>query len=479
MANFVGVFGMGVMGQSLALNIARHGYSVSVYNRHGEVTEGFIKERVNGHPIYEKQIFATSSLKEFCESLEVPRKIILMVKAGTVVDAVTDSLLPYLETGDIVVDAGNSYYKDTERRISSYKSKGINFLGMGVSGGEKGALLGPSIMPSGDEKIYDKYLAKLLTDISAHTKDGSPCCDYIGPEGSGQYVKMVHNGIEYGDIQIIDEAYFIMKKLLGMSNSEMSDVFEEWNSGRLESFLIEITYKILREKDPETGEDLVDHILDEAAQKGTGMWTAIDGLEMHMPIPTMAEAVFARNLSAIKKERVAASKVFTDKPTAVVADKASFVADLEQAVYASKIVSYAQGFALMEKASAEHSWNLRLGDIALLWREGCIIRAKFLSRIKAAYGGSEKVTNLLMTDEFRDEMHAAIPGWRRVVVKAIEGGLYIPTLANSLMYFDGYTSDKLPANMCQAQRDWFGAHTFHRDDQPIEKSFHHRWENLE
>lgn len=474
MGSQVGVFGMGVMGQSLALNIANHGYSVSVYNRGEEKTVEFMDGRAKGYG----NVTATFSLEEFIASLERPRKVILMIKAGPVVDIVTKSLLPFLDKGDIVVDAGNSHYKDTNRRMSEYAEADIEFFGMGVSGGEKGALEGPSIMPSGNREIYDRYLSQILRDISAHTKDGTPCCDYIGPEGSGQYVKMVHNGIEYGDIQIIDEAYFIMKELLGMTNAEMADVFTEWNNGRLNSFLIDITAKILRVKDPMTGDDLVDHILDEAAQKGTGMWTAIDGLEMHMPIPTMAEAVFARNLSAIKPERVAASKVFVDKPEASVDDRDIFLADLEQAVYASKIVSYAQGFALMAAASNEHGWDLKLGDIALLWREGCIIRAKFLDRIKAAYGEGMPVVNLLTTAEFRDEIKAAVPSWRRVVTKSIAAGIYIPTIASSLMYFDGYTSERLPANICQAQRDWFGAHTFHRDDRPHDESFHHIWEEF-
>jgi 6-phosphogluconate dehydrogenase len=477
MSSYVGVLGMGVMGQSLALNIANHGYTISVFNRHGEATKDFMETRVKSQV---DLVTATYELKDFVDSLERPRKIILMVKAGPVVDRVTDDLLPYLEKGDVVIDAGNSYYKDTKRRMDHYSELGINFFGMGVSGGEKGALVGPSIMPSGDKSLYDNYLGKLLTDISAHTEDGSPCCDYIGPEGSGQYVKMVHNGIEYGDIQIIDEAYFIMKNMLGMTNAQMADTFETWNTGRLDSFLVEITYKILREKDSDTGDDLIDHILDEAGQKGTGMWTAIEGLEMHMAIPTMAEAVFARNLSAVKGERVSASQEFTEKSYFSVEDKDAMLADLEQAVYASKIMSYAQGFQLLEKASREHNWNLKLGDIALLWREGCIIRAKFLGRIKAAYDGAQgQVQNLMLTDEFKNEIKTAVPGWRRVVAKAIEAGLYIPTLANSLMYFDGYTSAKLPANLCQAQRDWFGAHTYHRDDQPHDLSFHHKWEELD
>ncbi len=476
MGSYVGVFGMGVMGQSLALNIANHGYAVSVYNRHDEATKDFMAGRVRTDQ-QRQLVTPTYDLEGFVQSLDRPRKVILMVKAGPVVDAVTDSLLPYLEKGDIVIDAGNTFYQDTERRMEAYAQKGINFFGMGVSGGEKGALEGPSIMPSGDRALYDNYLGKLLTDISAHTADGAPCCDYIGKGGSGHYVKMVHNGIEYGDIQIIDEAYFIMKNLLKMSNAQMADVFETWNKGRLDSFLIDITYKILREKDDLTEDDLIDHILDESGQKGTGMWTAQEGLEMHVAIPTMAEAVFARNLSAVKGERVAASLVFADKPVVSIEDRDAFLVDLEQAVYASKIMSYAQGFQLLDKASRQHDWGLKLGDIALLWREGCIIRAKFLGRIKSAYDEGD-VVNLMMTDEFRDEIKAAVPGWRRVVVKALEGGVYAPTLANSLMYFDGYTSEKLAANMCQAQRDWFGAHTYHRDDRPHEESFHHQWEQF-
>ncbi|OFK23695.1 NADP-dependent phosphogluconate dehydrogenase [Olsenella sp. HMSC062G07] len=475
MGNYVGVIGMGVMGQSLALNIANHGYAVSVYNRHGQVTKDFMDTRAKGHD----NITAAYELKDFVASLDAPRKVILMVKAGPVVDAVTDSLLPYLEKGDIVIDAGNSYFEDTKRRMEHYEELGVSFFGMGVSGGEKGALLGPSIMPSGDRDLYDRHLRTLLTDISAHTEDGSPCCDYIGPEGSGQYVKMVHNGIEYGDIQIIDEAYFIMKHMLGMTNAQMADTFEEWNNGRLDSFLVEITYKILRVKDPETGDDLIDHILDEAGQKGTGMWTAIEGLKMYLAIPTMAEAVFARNLSAVKGERVIAAGHFPERPHCDVQDKRGLLEDLEQAVYASKIMSYAQGFQLLAKASDEYGWDLKLGDIALLWREGCIIRAKFLGRIKAAYDNSQgKVQNLMLTDEFMEEIRVAVAGWRRVVAKAIEAGLYVPTIANSLLYFDGYTSEKLPANLCQAQRDWFGAHTYRRDDQPHDLSFHHPWEEL-
>lgn len=473
MANYVGVYGMGVMGQSLALNIAHHGYTTAVYNRDEIKTQEFVQERAKN----EANIEATYDLQTFVNSLESPRKIILMVKAGKVVDLVTESLLPYLDQGDIVIDAGNSFYKDTERRMEYYASKGIQFFGMGVSGGEKGALEGPSIMPSGNKELYDAYLGKLLCDIAAHTEDGDACCEYIGPKGSGQYVKMVHNGIEYGDIQIINEAYFMLKHICKLSNAEMADIFEKWNRGRLQSYLIEITYKILREKDPLTGNDLIDMILDEAGQKGTGMWTAMDALEKHQCIPTMCEAVFARNLSAMKQRRLEASKTFHEHPKAVCVDVDTFVDDLEHAVYASKIMSYAQGFELLQAASAEHEWNLKLGNIALLWREGCIIRAQFLGRIKRAYDEG-CVTNLMLTQEFKDEIAKAQTSWRRVVVAALESGLYIPTIANSLMYFDGYTTEVLPANLCQAQRDWFGAHTFKRVDKDHDQDFHHIWEEL-
>lgn len=480
MACFVGVYGMGVMGQSLALNISHHHYTLAVYNRDGDKTREFMQNKVQETD----QITPSYSLKDFVAALERPRKIILMVKAGTVVDLVTDGLLPYLEEGDIVIDAGNSFYKDTERRMKYYAEKGIKFFGMGVSGGEKGALLGPSIMPSGNKDVFNDHLKQLLKDIAAHTATGDSCCDYIGKGGSGHYVKMVHNGIEYGDMQIINEAYFMLKNVCGFSNAQIADVFEDWNRGRLQSYLVEITSKILRVKDPCGTGELVDAILDEAGQKGTGMWTAMDALEKHQCVPTMCEAVFARNLSAQKDERVYAAHEFGKQaggqnlsPKMSQEEINTFITDLEQAVYASKIMSYAQGFSLLQAASDTYQWNLDLGNIALLWREGCIIRAVFLERIKRAYDEG-KVVNLMLTDEFKDEIKSSVAAWRRVVIAGIGAGLYVPTIANSLLYFDGYTSEKLPANLCQAQRDWFGAHTFKRVDKPRSESFHHIWEQM-
>ena len=363
MACFVGVYGMGVMGQSLALNISHHHYTLAVYNRDADKTREFMQNKVQETD----QITPSYSLKDFVAALERPRKIILMVKAGTVVDLVTDGLLPYLKEGDIVIDAGNSFYKDTERRMKYYAEKGIKFFGMGVSGGEKGALLGPSIMPSGNKDVFNDYLKQLLKDIAAHTTTGDSCCDYIGKGGSGHYVKMVHNGIEYGDMQIINEAYFMLKNVCGFSNAQIADVFEDWNRGRLQSYLVEITSKILRIKDPCGTGELVDAILDEAGQKGTGMWTAMDALEKHQCVPTMCEAVFARNLSAQKDERVCAAREFGKQaggqnlsPKIPQEEISTFVTDLEQAVYASKIMSYAQGFSLLQAASDTYQWNLYL-----------------------------------------------------------------------------------------------------------------------
>lgn len=473
MANYVGVYGMGVMGQSLALNIAHHGYQVAVFNHFPDETKNFAASRAQN----EKLVHPTYDLREFLDSLEAPRKIILMVKAGDVVDSVTDELAEYLEPGDIVIDGGNSYYADTEMRMEKYAKKQIVFFGMGVSGGEKGALEGPSIMPSGNREIYTRYLEKMLATIAAHTQDGSSCCEYIGSGGSGHYVKMVHNGIEYGDIQIINEAYFLLKQLCHLSNPEIADIFERWNEGKLKSYLVEISSKILREKDPLSGNDLVDMILDEAGQKGTGMWTAIEALNKHVVAPTMTEAVFARNLSALKDQRIVASQQFKKNTLPSTIDVETFIQDLEHAVYASKIMSYAQGFDLLKEASACNNWDLKLGNIALLWREGCIIRAVFLDRIKSAYDEGE-VVNLMLTREFRNEIQEALESWRRVVSTSIASGVCIPTLANSLIYFDGYTTERLPANLCQAQRDWFGAHTFRRIDKPRDESFHHKWENF-
>lgn len=473
MKSYIGVYGLGVMGQSLALNIANHNYSVSVYNRSKETTKEFEEKKIG-----ERKITPTYTLEEFVDTLEKPRKIILMVKAGAVTDSIIKSILPLLEQGDILIDCGNSFYKDSIRRNRELKEKGIHFFGVGVSGGEKGALIGPSIMPSGDKENYDKYLKELLNTISAHTKDGSPCCDYIGPDGSGHYVKMVHNGIEYGDIQIICEAYYLMKEVAKMSNKEISEVFGKWNESRLNSYLIEITSKILLQKDEISGNDLVDMILDEAGQKGTGKWTSMEGLDSGVAIPTIAESVFARCMSAIKQEREKASRVLPARKARMVEDKEKFVEDLEKAVYASKITSYAQGFTLLKQASKDNEWDLKLGNIALLWREGCIIRAQFLERIKQAFDKEEDLTNLLISKQFKQDIVEAEQGWRNTVVIAIENGMYCPCITSSLQYYDGYRSAFLPANLLQAQRDWFGAHTYHRVDRNHDESFHTIWEEF-
>ncbi|MBQ1477280.1 MAG: decarboxylating NADP(+)-dependent phosphogluconate dehydrogenase [Erysipelotrichaceae bacterium] len=469
--NYIGLIGLGVMGQSLALNIARHGYTTSVWNIDTDVTEKFLKNRVKEEPVT-----GCYDLKEFVDSLEKPRKILLMITAGKAVDSVTESLLPYLEEGDTIADLGNSYFKDTIRRSEELTKKGIHFFGVGVSGGEMGALLGPSIMPGGNKEFYENYLGRVLEDISAHTKDGTPCCDYIGSDGAGHYVKMVHNGIEYGDIQIICEAYDIMKNVLAMDNEEMADVFTKWNEGRLNSYLIEITSKILRRKDEETGKYIVDVILDEAGQKGTGKWTSLEALDLGVPSSTIAESVFARCLTALKEQRVKAAKRFPKEKKAFMGDKEAFLQDLEAAVYASKIVSYAQGFAQLKEASKVYHWDLQFGRIALLWREGCIIRAQFLEKIDEVFKEDKDIDNLLMSPSFGKEVEEALPSWRSVVMNAIAHELYIPTLANSLLYFDGYRSERLPANLLQAQRDWFGAHTYHRVDRPHDESFHTIWE---
>lgn len=471
MENNIGVYGLGVMGRSLAVNIANHGYRVAAYNKfdYEKVTMPFADSNKG------KPITAYKDLNEFIESIERPRRIILMVTAGKAVDSIIEELVPLLDEGDLIADCGNSYYKDTIRREAELKKKHIFFFGVGVSGGEKGALYGPSIMPGGDKSIYDSLLSEILTAISAKTSEGDPCCNYIGPNGAGHYVKMVHNGIEYGDIEIICEAYSIMKNLLCMSNEEMADQFEKWNHGRLNSYLIDITSKILRKKDPETGKYVVDLILDEAGQKGTGKWTSMEALDMGVAAPTIAESVFARCLSAVKAQRVKAAQLFR-KPTPGSLDKHQILVDLENAVYASKILSYAQGFSLLKEASAEHNWELNYGEIALLWREGCIIRAKFLDRIKQAFDENRNLDNLLVSNEFAPDIANAAEGWRRIVSQCVLTGIYSPGITNSLIYFDGYTSEYLPANLLQAQRDWFGAHTYHRIDQPHEQNFHTEWE---
>lgn len=465
--SIIGVYGLGVMGQSLALNMLNHGYQVSVFNIEPEVTNKFAEEKASG-----KKVIGCRELKEFVESLEKPRRVFLMVTAGKVTDIVIGQLKEYLEEGDIIIDGGNSYFKDTIRRFKELRECGLHFIGTGVSGGEKGALEGPSMMPSGDPEAY-KYVKQIFTDISAKAKDGTPCCSYIGGDGSGHYVKMVHNGIEYADIQIICEAYDLMRNGAGFSIEEIQQVFEKWNQGRLKSYLIEITSKILTRKDKETGEYLVDVILDKAGQKGTGKWTSMEGLDIGAAIPTIAESVFSRYISAQKEERVRASRVLNVELSSEVKDKEAFVTDLEAAVYAAKICCYAQGFDLLKKAAQEYGWTLDFGQIAMIWREGCIIRADFLEDIKKAYD-KEEVQNLMLSEKFRQDLLDGQTSWRKIVCYIIQSGIYAPALMSTLNYFDGYRCARTSANLTQAQRDFFGAHTYERIDR--EGIFHTIWE---
>lgn len=471
MDSIIGVYGLGVMGQSLALNLANHHYAVSVYNKDFEITHAFIQEKITNQKVRECQ-----TVEAFLASLKKPRRVFMMVTAGVAVDLVIDQLLVLMEEGDILMDGGNSHYQDTIRRHQYCLEHGIHFFGVGVSGGEKGALLGPSIMPSGNKQVYHQYLQPIFNDIAAKTEDNEPCCHYIGPNGSGHYVKMVHNGIEYADIQIICEAYQILKEIGGLTNDEIQQVFEQWNQGRLKSYLIEITAKILKVRDEKTQLPLVDMILDTAGQKGTGKWTSMEGLDKGVAIPTIAESVFARCLSFIKEQRVLAAKQFDEKPQLSV-DCSTLVCDLEKAVYSAKILSYAQGFALLKEASIQNNWQLNYGQIALLWRQGCIIRAEFLKSIKEAFDQEPDCANLMMSESFRPILKKDAAAFRKTVVAAIGNGIYIPALSSALMYYDGYRSERLPANLLQAQRDFFGAHTYQRMDAEANQSFHTQWES--
>lgn len=464
----IGLVGLAVMGENLVLNMESKGFQVSVFNRTTKKVDDFINGRAKG-----KKIKGTHSLEELVKSLERPRKVMLMIKAGSAVDATIESLLPLLEPGDIIIDGGNTHFPDTTRRTKYVESKGLLYIGTGVSGGEEGALLGPSIMPGGSPKAWP-IVKPIFQSIAAKVADGTPCCDWVGEDGAGHFVKMVHNGIEYGDMQLINEAYHIMKDILGMSADEMHLVFKEWNEGPLDSYLIEITRDILAFKD-EDGKPLVDKILDTAGQKGTGKWTAITALDLGIPLTLIGEAVFSRCLSAIKEERVEASKILKGPKPEFKGDKKAFLKDLEMALYASKLVSYAQGYALMAAAAKEYDWHLNYGGIALMWREGCIIRSAFLDKIKAAFDKNENLTNLLLDPFFKDVMEKAQQGWRNVVATSIMNGIPAPALGTALNYFDGYRSERLPANLLQAQRDYFGAHTYERLDKPRGEFFHTNW----
>jgi 6-phosphogluconate dehydrogenase len=467
----VGMIGLAVMGENLAMNIERNGFPIAVYNRSPEKVDDFVA-RNRG-----KRVIGTRSPEEFVRSLERPRRMILLVKAGEAVDKTIESVRPYLEEGDIIIDGGNSYFLDTERRERQLKGEGLNFIGSGVSGGEKGALWGPSLMPGGDPQAYEK-IRPVWEAIAAKVDDG-PCVTYIGPGGAGHYVKMVHNGIEYGDMQLIAESYDIMRRVLGMSADEMADVFDEWNRGDLESFLIEITAKILRVKDPETEKPLVDLILDKAGQKGTGKWTSAIALDLGVTTPTINAAVDARNLSALKDERVEASKQIKG-PTGggYNGDKKEMVAAVRDALYASKICSYAQGMNLIHAGSEHYNWGINLGETARIWKGGCIIRARFLGKIKQAYDRQPDLPNLLLDSEFNAYIQGAQSNWRRAVTAAMQAGIAVPGMAASISYFDAYRTAELPLNLTQAQRDFFGSHTYVRADRPEAGAVHTEWEEL-
>jgi 6-phosphogluconate dehydrogenase len=464
----IGLIGLAVMGENLVLNMESHGYTVAVFNRTTQKVDDFVNGRGKG-----KNIIGTHTVEELIQNLKSPRKVMIMVKAGSPVDKVIDQLVPLLDKGDIIIDGGNSHFPDSIRRTKELEEKGLLFIGTGVSGGEEGALKGPSIMPGGSKEAWP-HVKSIFQDISAKVEDGTPCCDWVGEGGAGHFVKMVHNGIEYGDMQLICEAYQIMKDLLGMSYDEMHEVFKEWNKGELDSYLIEITSDILAYKD-EDGEPLVEKILDTAGQKGTGKWTAVASLDHGVPLTLIGEAVYARTLSAMKDDRIEASKILKGPKPKFEGDKNQFIEDLRKALYASKIVSYAQGYVLMRYAAEEYGWNLNYGAIALMWRGGCIIRSIFLGKIKEAFDKNPKLTNLLLDDFFKEKIESSQDSWRKVVAAAATNGIWIPAMSTALNYFDGYRNDRLPANLLQAQRDYFGAHTYERVDKPRGEFFHTNW----
>ena len=460
--------GLAVMGENLVMNMESKGFTVAVYNRTTEKVDSFVHGRAAG-----KNIIGCHSLRELADSLEKPRKVMMMVKAGAAVDDLIEQVIPYLEAGDILIDGGNSHFPDTIRRTKYVESKGLLYIGTGVSGGEEGALKGPSMMPGGSPAAWP-YVKPIFQAICAKVENGEACCDWVGENGAGHFVKMVHNGIEYGDMQLICEAYQLMRDGLGMSNEEMRDAFAAWNETELDSYLIEITRDILGYK-AANGESVVDHILDTAGQKGTGKWTAIAALDEGVPLTLIGEAVFARCLSAMKEERVAAAGAFPRTIPAFAGDKAAFIENIRKALYASKIISYAQGYTLMRSAAKTYGWNLNYGGIALMWRGGCIIRSVFLGKIKEAYDKDPGLENLLLDGYFRETIQGLVPAWREVVAYAVKTGIPVPAFSSALSYFDGYTTARLPANLLQAQRDYFGAHTYERIDQPRGQFFHTNW----
>ena len=465
----IGLIGLAVMGENLVLNMESKGFRVSVYNRTVEKVDKFVQGRGK-----DKNIFGARSLEEFVSSLKSPRKVFLMVKAGQAVDDFIEKLIPVLDPGDVIIDGGNTHFPDTARRTAYVESKGLLYIGTGVSGGEEGALKGPSMMPGGSPAAWP-LVKPIFQGICAKVENGQPCCDWVGEGGAGHFVKMVHNGIEYGDIQLICECYHIMKELLGMSNEEMHETFAEWNKSDLDSYLVEITRDILAKKD-EDGNYVLDYILDTAGQKGTGKWTAISALDAGVPLTLIGESVFARCLSAQKEERVAASKILQGPaPAKFTGDRKAFLEDLRKALFAAKVVSYAQGYALMKAAAKEYGWNLNYGGIALMWRGGCIIRSVFLGKIKEAFDNNPDIANILLDPYFSGKLAEAQSGWRNVLAQAIVNGVPAPCLSAALEYYDGYRCERLPANLLQAQRDFFGAHTYERTDMPRGQFFHTNW----
>lgn len=464
----IGLVGLAVMGQNLVLNMNDHGYKVAVFNRTVAKVDAFLQGAAKG-----TEVIGAHSLEAFIKSLKRPRKVMFMIRAGSSVDAMIEECLPFLEKGDIIIDGGNSHFPDSQRRYEMLKSKGIHFLGAGISGGEEGARHGPSIMPGGSMEAW-KEMKPLLQAIAAKSDDGEPCCDWVGEGGAGHYVKMVHNGIEYGDMQIICEAYDLLRSKLGLSAKELAQTFGQWNQGELSSYLIEITSEIFKVND-EDGSPLVDKILDVAMQKGTGKWTAQSALDLGMPVTLIGEAVFARCLSSIKEQRERISKVFEGPKQPFKGDKQQMIHDIKDALYASKIISYVQGFMLLKSAAAEMKWELNYGGIALMWRGGCIIRSAFLGEIKKAFDKNPHLENLLMATFFEEAVKKAEAGWRRVLSHAIEFGIPTPCFSTALSFYDGFRREKLPANLLQGLRDYFGAHTYERVDKPRGQYFHTNW----
>ncbi len=464
----IGLIGLAVMGENLVLNMESKGFSVAVYNRTVDKVDKFIAGRGKG-----KKFIGAHSIADFAASLEKPRKVMMLVKAGQAVDDLIEQLIPVLEPGDIIIDGGNSHFPDTNRRTKYVESKGLLYIGTGVSGGEEGALLGPSIMPGGSKAAWP-HVKPIFQAIAAKVADGTPCCDWVGEDGAGHFVKMVHNGIEYGDMQLICEAYHLMRDLLGLSYDEMYAAFKTWNEGELDSYLIEITRDIMAFKDTD-GKPLVEKILDKAGQKGTGKWTVVSALYAGVPLTLISEAVFSRTLSSQKEERIEASHILKGAKPDFRGDKKTFIRDIHDALYASKIVSYAQGYVLMRTAAKEFGWDLNYGGIALMWRGGCIIRSAFLGKIKEAFDQHPGLTNLLLAPFFREKIEKSQEGWRRVIATAVTSGIPVPSFSSALAYFDGYRTENLPANLLQAQRDYFGAHTYERTDKPRGEFFHTNW----